>query len=237
MDNPKRKNKVKNAIDSVSDRVGQLISESGKNIRELSAEIGVSMGTLSNCQNASREIGITKLYKIAEYFKVSADYLLGLSNTRTNDKGLAAVCEYTGLSEKVVPLLENYNRANEKEKNRINYEYSLALINHYIDKASYDLGVRLEAFIPSLVKMEQLDKKFHRETADIQAISDIVEKAIKLSEHPLYEPYTEARDMIEFYFSQLEKRQKRPLYELINYILQYEGIEINFVSKLIQSNI
>ena len=42
------------------------------------------------------------LVKIANYFHVSTDYLLGLTNNPTTDKDLDAVCSFTGLSEQSI---------------------------------------------------------------------------------------------------------------------------------------
>ena len=61
-----------------------------------------------------RDITLIKvdiLKKIAEYFNVSTDYLLGLSNVKSTDTELKGVCEYTGLTEKAVAVLKNLNSA------------------------------------------------------------------------------------------------------------------------------
>ena len=43
--------------------------------------------------------------KIADYYGVSADYLLGRTNAETTDKDLRFVCEYTGLSDEAAIVL------------------------------------------------------------------------------------------------------------------------------------
>lgn len=45
---------------------------------------------------------IDKVVSLADFFGVSSDYLLGLSDIRTNDKDLTGVCEYTGLTTDAV---------------------------------------------------------------------------------------------------------------------------------------
>lgn len=47
------------------------------------------------------------IVRIADYFHVSTDWLLGLSDVRNTDPTLKAVCEYTGLSESVVEKLHD----------------------------------------------------------------------------------------------------------------------------------
>lgn len=62
-----------------ADRLQDLISASEKSIKELAAEIGISSGALSKYQNDAAEPGIDALKKIADYFGVSPNWLLGVS--------------------------------------------------------------------------------------------------------------------------------------------------------------
>ena len=52
-----------------------------------------------------RGMNIEYLYCIADFFEVSADYLLGLAQEPTTDKDLNFVCEYTGLCKKSIERL------------------------------------------------------------------------------------------------------------------------------------
>jgi transcriptional regulator with XRE-family HTH domain len=48
---------------------------------------------------------IIKLTKIAQYFNVSADFLLGLSEVESPDANARSAVEYTGLTEAAVERL------------------------------------------------------------------------------------------------------------------------------------
>lgn len=105
---------VLNGVDIVSssqvtkvfaDRIGDLISESGLRIHDLSKKIGKSAGALSNYQNDSAEAGIDALYKIAVYFGVSSDYLIGLSDFALSNEDTRFIRKKTGLSEHTVSRL------------------------------------------------------------------------------------------------------------------------------------
>ena len=84
------------------------------NLRGLMEAHGVTQKALAEVidmrpQTVSLYIGgqsvpdINTLYKIAEYFNVSADWLIGRPNSaRTTDLKIQGVCKYTGLSESVV---------------------------------------------------------------------------------------------------------------------------------------
>lgn len=88
-------------------RFEDLMIESGKTLRDIANDTGISRAALNNYANDKAEIGINNVVKLAKYFNVSADYLLGLSDAKTNDKELQAICDYTGLSEKNVIALHN----------------------------------------------------------------------------------------------------------------------------------
>ena len=88
-----------------ADRLSDLITESGKTLRQIASEIGISYPTLSTYQNGIQKANIEALAKIANYFNVSADYLLGLSDAPTTDKTAAAAVDYTGLAPDTVKFL------------------------------------------------------------------------------------------------------------------------------------
>lgn len=81
---------------------------------ELAKALQVTRQSLSLYEKAERTINIDLLNRIAEYFNVSSDYLLGLSDITTSDKDLKAVCEYLGLSERAI---ENIKRIAKNKKN------------------------------------------------------------------------------------------------------------------------
>ncbi len=55
---------------------------------------------------------IDNLVKISQYYGVSADYLLGLSDEPTTDTNMSAVCKFTGLTEKSVSVLTQVSEEN-----------------------------------------------------------------------------------------------------------------------------
>lgn len=82
---------------------------------ELSEQIGKSRQVVSQYCNGESEPSFETLVKIAAYFKVSTDYLLGLTEADTDDKDIQFVCDYTGLSKKAV---ENITNVNKKDENK-----------------------------------------------------------------------------------------------------------------------
>ena len=85
--------------------------------QQLAEAIGCSRQTVSLYANGNASPDAEKLKLIADFFHVSTDYLLGRTNTKTQNADLRAICDYTGLSEDSVDTLyrwqENKKRIGE----------------------------------------------------------------------------------------------------------------------------
>lgn len=75
---------------------------------KLEESTGISRAALTKYLNDNAEIGINNLVKLARFFNVSTDYLLGLSDVKTMDIDKKMICEYTGLSELAVESLTRW---------------------------------------------------------------------------------------------------------------------------------
>ena len=69
--------------------------------------LGVSRPTVTSWLDGKNIPDIISLKQMTELFKVSADYLLGISDTQSPDVNLRAAVEYTGLSEKAVKRIHD----------------------------------------------------------------------------------------------------------------------------------
>ena len=69
---------------------------------------------VSYIERGDRLPTIEQIYILAEHYKVSSDYLIGLTNVATNDKDLQFVCEYTGLNERTINFFST-NKSNVKD--------------------------------------------------------------------------------------------------------------------------
>ena len=66
-----------------SDRMSELIRlkrKDGVKISDIASSSGVPTGSISQYQREDAEAGINSLEKLAKYFKVSTDYILGLTD-------------------------------------------------------------------------------------------------------------------------------------------------------------
>ncbi len=92
---------MKNSV--LADRISDLIAATGKTLREIEAETGLSYTALSNYQNNKQTPSATVVCLLADYFDVTSDYLLG----RTNDPSAhPAATDELGLSAEAIQYIK-----------------------------------------------------------------------------------------------------------------------------------
>ena len=64
-------------------RFKELVDAKGISKKQCAEEIGISYTTFQNMYSHGRSKGLKILMLVAEYFNVSSDYLLGLSDDKT----------------------------------------------------------------------------------------------------------------------------------------------------------
>ena len=67
----------------------------------------LSPATIGYYENGSRLTDIETAARIARYFDVSADYLLGLSNAKSVKQDMKTACETTGLTQKAIENIQH----------------------------------------------------------------------------------------------------------------------------------
>ena len=107
----------RNINEDFGNRLREIIEkrkkETGQNLRAVAKDLDVSLGVLSDWQNGNKTPRGDSIAKLAKYFGVSADYLLGLTEAQT-------VADYTGLTENAIlalkdsEMFECYDRSQKK---------------------------------------------------------------------------------------------------------------------------
>ncbi len=72
---------------NITARLSSLRKEKGLSQKEAAAGLGVSQALLSHYENGIRECGLDFLCRAADYYNVTADYLLGLSESKRGFEG------------------------------------------------------------------------------------------------------------------------------------------------------
>jgi len=67
---------------SLGDTLGELRRQTGQSQRRAAAELGISQALLSHYENGAREPKLDFIVKACDYYKVSADYILGRADRR-----------------------------------------------------------------------------------------------------------------------------------------------------------
>ena len=117
---------------TVGERLVQLREEKGFKVRkEFAKEIDIPETTLRNYEKNDREPGHTFLKQISEYFNVSVDYILGLTDEkdvlhqiRLRDSEQKMIQKYRALDDHGQELVDvvlekEYARCKEDEENTI----------------------------------------------------------------------------------------------------------------------
>ncbi|MDK0626420.1 helix-turn-helix domain-containing protein [Clostridium perfringens] len=92
-------------MDNFSKRLKQLRNEKGLTLDELKDALGTTKATLSRYENGLREPKIDFANKAANYFNVSLDYILGVSDVREINE----LSTNESLAQKLLAELEENN--------------------------------------------------------------------------------------------------------------------------------
>lgn len=95
--------------------------------KQLADAIGVSRQAISQYMNGETSPTIDKFELLIQYFGVSADYMLGLSEVSKNNLSVKEIHEQTGLSEKAIEVLS-------MEKNVYSKDNFLKTVNFLLEQ-------------------------------------------------------------------------------------------------------
>ena len=148
-------------------RFNDLCNRNYSSQAALAKALGVSRPTVYGWLTGKSIPDILALEKIAQHFGVSADYLLGLSDTESPDVSVQAAVEYTGLSEAAVEKLHiglsdfecDGEGISDEEKKRILGIASALIQSEAFEDIVYRLGrVSEEAYWEKLFSI--LEEKY-----------------------------------------------------------------------------
>lgn len=100
---------MKDIKKTIGMRINTLLAEHNKRQKDLAYFLGVTDNTISYFVNGNRIPNTEQIIKIAEFFNVSSDFILGISDVSSIDENLKSVCEYTGISESAIDKIKELN--------------------------------------------------------------------------------------------------------------------------------
>ncbi len=109
-------------------------------LQDVAKDIGISRASLGYYENGDRKPDIEILMKLADYYHVSCDYLLGVSKVKKADSTIQSIALKTGLSENVINKLCYYKERMTKFTDSLNiilkspnFENALSEVKKYMD--------------------------------------------------------------------------------------------------------
>ena len=92
-------------------RIRKIMEDQGKTQQAVAEFIGKTRQAVGYYCDGSSSPDWKTIVNMARCFEVSTDYLLGLTDNPTTDPKIREICEYTGLSEKAVEVLNSYENS------------------------------------------------------------------------------------------------------------------------------
>ena len=172
-----------------ADRLSDLVDEkkaTGLNHNEICEQAGVGSGAMSDWLSDNKTANIDSLGKLAKYFNVSADWLIGLSEARSKNPDIQWICKKTGISEHIVAdILGSTEREIDEFNKLFSKRHSLGVFLIQLDwltRLSHTIDVSCSTTI-EIDKFLELRNtlKFVRFLA-IDCISDIIDSAYQYNE-------------------------------------------------------
>lgn len=118
-------------------------------------QIGIDYQAFRKYLNDSAECPISSITKMAKYYKVSIDYLLGMTDNKTPNIKLKAVCDYTGLNEKaIVRISDMKNYCMDFDGTQISGTDAFEALNEYL------ISVVSEKVSAYVAKMKEINEDY-----------------------------------------------------------------------------
>lgn len=100
-------------------RLKQLREDRALKQQELAKILGVRREVVAKWETGLQDIKTDYTLKIAQFFNVSSDYLLGLSDVSTYDTSMISASNCTGLSEKAINAIKSLTEEDKAKINRL----------------------------------------------------------------------------------------------------------------------
>lgn len=101
-----------NENSKTAERITELIGDTPSGT--VAQDLGLSRQTISNFVNGRYKPVGDNLEKLADYFNVSTDYILGRTDVKSPNTSIIGVCEYLGLTEQAVNSLQEASKFHNK---------------------------------------------------------------------------------------------------------------------------
>lgn len=200
----------------ISTRLVSLRKDKNLSQKEAASALGVSQGLLSHYEKGIRECGLDFLCRAATFYDVSADYLLGLSDTKMVSGALFDLTEIPQDSEMRTStlfraylfLMEKMSASGKNNSERVRMIYILALYKIYINAVEMGFFPRNEIHHPEIASFLSASTIDHILTL-FNAPADLKPKKSDAAPRCISTVVSEAEKLIENQLEMLSKANKR----------------------------
>lgn len=91
-------------------RIKELRTQMHKSLRDVASELNISYSSLSKYERGVQQPSYETLMKMADYFNVTTDYLIGYTDIRTKNIEDKAIVEKTGLTLHSLDVLSSFQK-------------------------------------------------------------------------------------------------------------------------------
>lgn len=196
---------ISNRLNELIDRKNEEDFNSSKT--KQAKDMDIPYQTFIKYVKGKAECPATNIIKIAQYYNVSTDYLLGLTDEPTNNEEERAVCNYTGLDSKAVKTLHKYYSSDcFADKTFIQY------ISTFI---KYDIGVSVFKMIDEYINSVEFCSFLEKKYPDIDFSRETQPLCLSLSGNKIKTPHIPNEDeILQDYFAEKENNQPVYLYSI-----------------------
>lgn len=152
-----------------AERLEKLIKENNYTHENVASGIDVTRQAVGKWVKGDSVPDVLTAAKLAKFFKVSVDYLAGISPHRTLNKDLSAVCEYTGLSEETVKTISSYFKPRKRMASEIiKSDEFLRIIDIFLNAQSHKEFLQPSGEAIAIALMARINS-----IKDVPALNDI----------------------------------------------------------------
>lgn len=158
----------------VGERLGELRIEKRIKQADLGEQLGVTYSTYSYYESGGRELNYERLIKLADYYDVSADYILGRTDDKTPvvSKEVLAVYERIRRDKLFASIFNAYIKLNKQQKQQL-----FGYVTGLKEKAyGYDDEIDVDGAMSDVEQAEDVKEQ--------QAATEIVAPEIKPANKP-----------------------------------------------------
>ena len=207
-------------------RLRKLMEEKAVTQKKLADAIEMRPQTVSLYTTGQSAPDVNTLRKMAEFFHVSADYLIGLSDVKKPDTTIQAICEYTGLSERAVSDLRSlYNDCQTQRTPPLSGKVAelakFGRIPSEIDMLNYLISnLRFQGVLSDLVEVGQCSVMLRFPVELLDAKQELMLRNVpdgyrlisplEYSRLARYELSTDFERMVDFFISEIQDYKGGP---------------------------